>query len=84
MHGAFASAIPATVLTDPQLQSLRMPALYLVGENEKIYSAGKAVARLQRVAPQIQVAVLQEAGHDLTIAQPDRVTDRILEFLGRC
>lgn len=75
--------VSATVLNNQQLQSLRMPALYLVGENEKIYSAGKAVARLQRVAPQIQVAVLLEAGHDLTIAQPDRVADRILEFLGR-
>jgi pimeloyl-ACP methyl ester carboxylesterase len=74
--------ISATVLTDQQLQSLRMPALYLVGENEKIYSPAKAVARLQRVAPQIQIALLPQAGHDLTIAQPDRVTERILEFLG--
>ena len=70
-----------TVLADDELQSIEVPALFLVGENEKIYSAQKAIERLEKVAPQIETAVIPEAGHDLTIVQPDIVNAKILEFL---
>lgn len=70
-----------TVLTDRELRSIRVPTLYLVGENEKIYSAKKALRRLRAVAPQIESAVIPGAGHDLTIVQEDLVDGRILDFL---
>ena len=70
-----------TVLQDSELAALRTPALFLVGEHEKIYSGPKAVARLTRVAPQIQTEIVPGSGHDLTIARADRVCRRILEFL---
>jgi len=70
-----------TVLTDTELQSIRVPVLYLVGENEKIYSAEKAVQRLNKVAPQIRVEVIPNAGHDLTFVQADMVNKKVLEFL---
>lgn len=72
-----------SVLTDKELQSIKMPALFLVGENEKIYSAQKAVQRLNRVAPQIQTEIIPRAGHDFTFVQPEIVTGKILEFLKR-
>jgi len=73
--------IGPTLLTNQELGSLRMPTLFLVGEHEKIYSAAKAVRRLHRVAPRIQAEIVPNAGHDLTIAQPDVVHRKVLAFL---
>ncbi len=73
--------IRPTVLADAELQSIRVPALYLVGEHEKIYSAQKAIQRLHKVAPQIKTEVIPGAGHDLTIVQADLVNTKVLDFL---
>jgi pimeloyl-ACP methyl ester carboxylesterase len=70
-------------LKDSELQALRLPALYLVGEHEKIYSAAKAIDRLKRVAPQIRTEMIPGAGHDITVVQSDLVSRRILEFLSQ-
>ena len=37
---------------------------------------------LNRVAARITTEVIANAGHDLTIAQTERVNQKILEFLG--
>ena len=70
-----------SVLSDQELQSLNIPTLYLVGENEKIYSPQAAVKRLKRVAPQIRVELIPNAGHDLTVVQADLINKKVLEFL---
>jgi pimeloyl-ACP methyl ester carboxylesterase len=69
-----------TVLADKAWQDFRVPCLFLVGENEKIYSAEAAVRRLRRVAPQVQAEIIPGAGHDFTMVHPDLVTRRVLEF----
>ena len=74
-------ALPATVLTDREWQSISVPTLFLVGENEKVYSAPKAVQRLNRIAPQIKTETIPQAGHDLWVAQAESVTRKVLEFL---
>jgi pimeloyl-ACP methyl ester carboxylesterase len=71
----------ATVLSDQELQSLRMPTLFMVGEHEKAYSARKAVQRLKAVAPQIKTEIIPGAGHNLLMAQAEMVDAKILEFL---
>lgn len=71
------------VLTDEEWRSLKVPALFLVGENEKIYTARKAIKRLNDVAPQIKTELIRGAGHDLTIARAEIVNRKILEFLGQ-
>jgi pimeloyl-ACP methyl ester carboxylesterase len=73
--------IAPSVLKDSEWQSLSMPVLFLVGEHEKIYSAGKAWQRLNAVAPQIQAQIIPNAGHDLTIVQAEMVNRKVLEFL---
>jgi pimeloyl-ACP methyl ester carboxylesterase len=73
--------IAPTILNDREWQSLSMPVLFLVGENEKVYSAGKAWQRLHAVAPKIQARIIPGAGHDLTLAQPEMVNRKVLEFL---
>ena len=65
------------------MQTLAVETLFVVGENEKIYPAQQAVERLNRVAPRIQVEVIPDAGHDLTIVQTDLVNALVLEFLRR-
>ena len=71
-----------TVLDDEAWRGFSVPCLFLVGENEKIYSAKAAVRRLNRVAPQVKTEIIPGAGHDLTIVQADLVARRVLEFLG--
>ena len=70
-----------TVLEDKELQSIKVPALYIVGENEKIYSAQKAIRRLNQVAPHIKTETIPNAGHDLTFVQPEIVNRKVLDFL---
>lgn len=69
------------VLDDNELKSIKIPVLYLVGENEKIYSATKAIQRLKKVAPQIETGLIPNAGHDLTSVQNEMVNRKVLEFL---
>jgi pimeloyl-ACP methyl ester carboxylesterase len=73
--------IALTVLRNQEIESLRVPTLFLVGEHEKIYSAAKAVRRLNSIAPFIRTEMIPGAGHDLTIAQPESVNRKVLEFL---
>jgi len=72
-----------TVLTDKELQNIKVPTLYLVGENEKIYSPNKAIQRLNRIAPQIRTELIPSAGHDLSVVQADMVNKIVLDFLNQ-
>lgn len=70
----------AKVLTDNDLVQLRMPTLFLTGENEIIYSVPKTIKRLRTLAPNIEIKVIKNAGHDLPLAQPQQVNQAILDF----
>ena len=69
------------VLEDQELQSIKVPTLYVVAENEKLYSAQKSVQRLNQVAPHIKTETIPNAGHDLAIVQAEMVNRKILDFL---
>jgi pimeloyl-ACP methyl ester carboxylesterase len=58
-----------------------MPTLYLVGENEKIYSPQKAIQRLNGIAPQIKTELIPDAGHDLSVVQSAMVNQIVQDFL---
>ena len=77
----FRMPIYPTVLSDTELQSFNIPTLFLIGENEKIYSAQEAINRLKKVAPKIRSEIIPNAGHDLTIIHADLVNHKIIEFL---
>lgn len=70
-----------TVLTDEELQDFKVPTLFLIGENEKIYSFKDVVLRLKNMAPHIKLEIIPNAGHDLTIVQAEMVNSFILDFL---
>jgi len=69
-------------LSDQELQTLQVPVLFLTGANEKIYSSGKAMERLERVAPSIEKELFPGTGHGLFAVKAEMVNARILEFLG--
>ncbi len=70
-----------TVLSDAELDKLTMPILCLIGANERFYSAAKAMARLQRVAPRICAEMVPQVGHDMTAIRVEETTRRVLAFL---
>lgn len=75
------TGVQPTVLTDDELQSLMMPVLFLVGENETCYDGECAITRLHESAPQIETLFIHDTGHDLMFTHTDMVNNRILEFL---
>ena len=70
-----------SVMSDEQLGSIEVPALFLVGANDKVFSSTKAVQRLNEVAPRIETKIFPGAGHDLTIVKADQVHQRVRAFL---
>lgn len=70
-----------TVLSDSELQQLKTPVLFLVGENETCYNGNDAVNRLNKVAPKIETELIKGTGHDLMFTHTNMVNKRIIEFL---
>ena len=77
----FKMPVSPTVLRDGELGSIDVPALFLVGENEKIYPAREAVDRLNEAAPKVQTEIIPGAGHDLSIIQAELINKIVVEFL---
>ena len=69
------------VLSDDDWQCIKAPTLFLVGANEVTYPAEEAIAKLNRIAPEIQTAIAPGADHHLTIVKPLWLTDKVLRFL---
>ncbi len=65
--------IVPTVLTDDELRRIRMPVTVLIGEREVIYRGGPkaALARAQRLIPNVRTRLLAGANHMLTLDCPD-------------
>jgi pimeloyl-ACP methyl ester carboxylesterase len=70
-----------TVLTDNDWQNLKVPILFLIGENEVIYSADKAIQHFKNVAPNVKTAITSDAGHDLVYVKPEWISYEVLKFL---
>ncbi len=68
------------VIQDAQLSALRMPALLLLGSEDPIYDAAKAASRVRSVAPQIQVEIIQNAGHLFVVEQAEATNKALLKF----
>jgi len=74
------TGVQPTVLTDDELQTFKVPVLYIVGENETCYDGESAINRLRQTAPQIETLYIYDTGHDLMFTHTDMVNNRILEF----
>ncbi len=70
-----------TVYSDEELGGLKMPVLLLIGENEVIYNAKKALARAKQLIPELTGELVPNCGHDISFSQHKFVNKRILTFL---
>ncbi|MCP4196594.1 MAG: alpha/beta hydrolase [Proteobacteria bacterium] len=74
--------VSPSVLTDDELRRLSsVPTLFLVGDQEVLYPAEEAIARLKAVAPKIETRIVQGAGHDITIVQAEAVNRIVADYL---
>jgi pimeloyl-ACP methyl ester carboxylesterase len=72
--------VSPTYFSDQEWKEIRIPVLFLVGE-EVVYSADKAVKRINLLNPSIKTLVIPDACHDITHSQTDIVNREILDFL---
>jgi pimeloyl-ACP methyl ester carboxylesterase len=79
----FKFRMPVTpfVLTDKELESIKVPVLFLVGEHEVIYPAKDVEERLRRCAPKVTTEIIPNASHDLTFVQAELVNKHIISFI---
>ena len=73
--------MPPTRLTDANWRELRVPTLFLVGENDRTYSAQRAVRRLRQVAPEVETKIAPNTDHYILLVNPDWVVRNTLRFL---
>ncbi|MFV9833794.1 alpha/beta fold hydrolase [Bacillus stercoris] len=70
------------VFTDQELKSIQVPVLLMFGEHEVMYHQQMAYERASVLVPGIQAEIVKDAGHLLSLEQPEYVNQRVLSFLG--
>jgi pimeloyl-ACP methyl ester carboxylesterase len=69
-------------LPDREIQRLGSPTCFLVGEYERTFDPHKALARAQRLLPNLVAAeVVPGVGHGMIHREPAWVHDRVIRFL---
>ncbi|MFT4402373.1 alpha/beta fold hydrolase [Bacillus sp. SW14] len=69
------------VFTDRELKSIAVPMLLMFGEHEVMYHQQMALERASILVPGIQAEIVKNAGHLLSLEQPEYVNQRVLSFL---
>lgn len=70
-----------TVYSDEELATIATPTLLLIGDQERIYKPAAAIRRATQLIRDIRTEIVPNAGHLLTMEQPDFVNGRILAFI---
>lgn len=70
-----------TVFSDAELQNLTVETLLLVGEDETIYNPRKMLEKAKRLIPNVTTQQVPNAGHGLTIEQPEIINEAVKAFL---
>lgn len=73
--------VSPTRLSDEDWRKLLVPTLFLIGENDRTYSAHHAVDRLQKVAPMVDARIAPDTDHYITLMNPEWVVRNTLQFL---
>lgn len=72
--------VPPRVFTDKELQKLTMPTLLLIGEQEFLYNAKRAVDRAHHVLPNGDVELISKCNHAIVSDQTEYVGSRVATF----
>ncbi len=70
-----------SIISDEELKSIKVPVLYLAGENDKILAVKDAVKKLNNLAPEIKTEIIPNSDHGLVLAHPELVNKKNLDFL---
>ncbi len=69
------------LFTKRELSSLQPKTLFLVGDEEVVYNASRAIKRATHLLPGVQAGRIPNASHCFMAEQPELVNQRILSFL---
>ena len=71
-----------TPFSGNQLKSLTMPVLVLIGDND-IINNESSLEEAKKYLPNVQTEIIKNAGHFLSIDQPEIVDRKVLDFLNQ-
>jgi len=77
----FKLGVEPNTLTDAELNRLKIPVLFLIGENEMVCNPQLAINRLNNIAPEIKTVLIPGTGHDLMFTHTEKVNSIMLDFL---
>ncbi|NIB42432.1 alpha/beta hydrolase [Pseudomaricurvus alkylphenolicus] len=69
------------VYSDAELRAVTHPSLLLVGDKEVIYNPHKVLQRAKDTMPDVEVELIPNGGHTLSLDEPQAVSRRIIKFL---
>jgi pimeloyl-ACP methyl ester carboxylesterase len=75
------SRVMPSVFSDDELRALHVPVLLLIGENEVIYDAAKALVRARALLPNFEGELVPQSNHNMCASQYRIVDARVLDFL---
>lgn len=74
------SGVMPFVFPDDELHRIKLPVQMLVGDHDKL-NPPSVLEQARQMIPQIQAEMIPNAGHFLSMEQPELVNARVLEFL---
>lgn len=69
-----------TPFTDKQLKSLNLPVLLMIGDTD-IINDDESLKKAKKLLPNVQTQKIKNAGHFLSVDQPEIVNKEIIDFL---
>ena len=66
---------------DEELSAIKVPTLLLIGDDD-IINNEKSIRFAKKTFPNVSTKVIPQAGHFLSVDQPEKVNQAILDFLG--
>ncbi|RJE71944.1 hypothetical protein BGP76_07630 [Reichenbachiella sp. MSK19-1] len=66
--------------SDEKLETLDLPVLLLIGDDDAMNSS-KTIKEAKKILPQVETETVKDAGHFLSVDQPELINQRILDFI---
>jgi pimeloyl-ACP methyl ester carboxylesterase len=74
------SGVMPCLFNDEELRQINLPILLLIGDQDRLNPA-KSLERARQTLPRLEGEIIPQAGHFLSMEQPEKVDNRILKFL---
>lgn len=69
--------------SDEQLRQLTTPTLLYMAADSEVYDAHKAATRATKTMPNVEITVVEGAGHGLPLTHAERTWTDVLDFIDR-